>query len=31
MSTTVLSINLYQSAFQFHRFGYGATISIPVF
>jgi multiple sugar transport system permease protein len=31
MSTTVLVYYLYQQAFQFHRFGYGATISILLF
>ena len=31
MSTTVLVYYLYQQAFQFHRFGYGATISIALF
>ena len=31
MSTTVLVYYLYQQAFQFHRFGYGATISIVLF
>jgi len=31
MSTTVLVYYLYQQAFQFHRFGYGATISIILF
>ena len=30
-STTVLVYYLYQQAFQFHRFGYGATISILLF
>ena len=30
MSTTVLVYYLYQQAFQFHRFGYGATISIAL-
>jgi multiple sugar transport system permease protein len=31
MSTTVLVYYLYQQAFQFYRFGYGATISIVLF
>lgn len=31
MSTTVLVYYLFQQAFQFHRFGYGATISILLF
>jgi multiple sugar transport system permease protein len=31
MSTTVLVYYLYQQAFQFHRFGYGATISLVLF
>lgn len=31
MSTTVLVYYLYQQAFQFHRFGYGATVSILLF
>ena len=31
MSTTVLVYYLYQQAFQFHRFGYGAAISIVLF
>jgi multiple sugar transport system permease protein len=31
MSTTVVVYYLYQQAFQFHRFGYGATISILLF
>lgn len=30
-STTVLVYYLYQQAFQFHRFGYGATLSILLF
>ena len=31
MSTTVLVYYLYQQAFQFHKFGYGATLSILLF
>lgn len=31
MSTTVLVYYLYQQAFQFHKFGYGATLSIVLF
>jgi multiple sugar transport system permease protein len=31
MSTTVLVYYLYQQAFQFHRFGYGATLAIALF
>ena len=31
MSTTVLVYYLYQQAFQFHRFGYGATLAIFLF
>jgi len=31
MSTTVLVYYLYQQAFQFHRFGYGSTLSILLF
>ncbi len=31
MSTTVLVYYLYQQAFQFHRFGYGATMSMLLF
>ncbi|SKA17059.1 carbohydrate ABC transporter permease [Consotaella salsifontis] len=31
MSTTVLVYYLYQQAFQFHRFGYGSTLSIVLF
>jgi multiple sugar transport system permease protein len=31
MSTTVLVYYLFQQAFQFHRFGYGSTISILLF
>jgi hypothetical protein len=30
-STTVLVYYLYQQAFQFHRFGYGATLSVLLF
>ncbi|WP_417526259.1 carbohydrate ABC transporter permease [Marinovum sp.] len=31
MSTTVLVYYLYQQAFEFHKFGYGATLSILLF
>ncbi|GAA3041168.1 sugar ABC transporter permease [Streptosporangium longisporum] len=31
MSTTVLVYYLYQQAFQFHHFGYGATLSVLLF
>ncbi|MET8054541.1 MULTISPECIES: carbohydrate ABC transporter permease [unclassified Streptosporangium] len=31
MSTTVLIYYLYQQAFQFHHFGYGATLSVLLF
>jgi multiple sugar transport system permease protein len=31
LSTTVLVYYLYQQAFQFHKFGYGATLSILLF
>ena len=31
ISTTVLVYYLYQQAFQFHRFGYGSTLSILLF
>jgi multiple sugar transport system permease protein len=31
MTTTVLVYYLYQQAFQFHKFGYGATLSILLF
>lgn len=30
-STTVLVYYLYQQAFQFHHFGYGATLSVLLF
>jgi multiple sugar transport system permease protein len=30
-STTVLVYYLYQQAFQFHAFGYGATLSVLLF
>ncbi len=31
LSTTVLVYYLYQQAFQFHQFGYGATLAVLLF